>query len=65
MRAAANEPSKKYFTAASVLVFERRTIRSGRQTLVLTVDREPKFAGVDPYNKRIDRNSDDNVTRVR
>jgi aminopeptidase N len=58
------EPGRKDFSAASVLVFERHAIRTGRQTLVLTVDREPKFAGVDPYNKRIDRNSDDNVTRV-
>ena len=32
--------------------------------VVLRVDREPAFAGVDPYNKRIDRNSDDNVTKV-
>jgi hypothetical protein len=24
----------------------------------------PKFVGVDPYNKRIDRNSDDNLTKV-
>jgi len=28
------------------------------------VDRAPRFAGVDPYNKAIDRNSDDNVTAV-
>jgi aminopeptidase N len=60
----AAEPGKKDFTAASVLWFERRPIRSGRQTLTVTVDREPRFAGVDPYNKRIDRNSDDNVKRV-
>ncbi len=30
----------------------------------LLLDREPVFAGVDPYNMRIDRNSDDNVRRV-
>jgi hypothetical protein len=24
-------------------------------------DEEPNYAGVDPFNKRIDRNSDDNV----
>ena len=30
----------------------------------LTVDRMPTWVGVDPYNKRIDRNSDDNLTKV-
>jgi hypothetical protein len=43
---------------------ERRTIRTGRQTVTLTVDREPTWVGVDPYNKRIDRNSDDNLIAV-
>jgi aminopeptidase N len=58
------EPGKKDFGKASVLPFERRPITSSRQTIALTVDAEPKFAGVDPYNKRIDRNSDDNVKRL-
>ena len=35
-----------------------------QQTLQLVVDREPKFAGVDPYNKRVDRNSDDNLRAI-
>jgi len=47
-----------------VLYFERRAVRSGTQTVQVTVDREPKFVGVDPFNKRIDRNSDDNVAPV-
>ena len=58
------EPGKKGYTEKSILLFERRPIRSGRQNITLVVDSEPKFAGVDPYNKRIDRNSDDNVKRV-
>jgi aminopeptidase N len=58
------EPGRKDFSAKSILFFERRPIRTGKQTLSLTVDQPPKFAGVDPYNKRIDRNSDDNVKRV-
>ena len=28
------------------------------------VDRRPTWVGIDPYNKRIDRNSDDNLTQV-
>jgi hypothetical protein len=47
-----------------VLTIVRRPIRSGRQTLTVTFDREPRFAGIDPYNKRIDRNSEDNVMSV-
>ena len=35
---------------------------SRRSTLVAA--REPTFAGVDPYNKRIDRNSEDNVRAI-
>ena len=58
------EPGKANFSAASVLLFERRPFKSGRQTVTLVVDREPRWVGVDPYNKRIDRNSDDNVVRV-
>jgi hypothetical protein len=39
-------------------------VRSGVQAFTVTVDRKPLFAGVDPYNKRIDRNSDDNDIKV-
>jgi hypothetical protein len=39
-------------------------IHSGRQTLTFVTATAPKFGGVDPYNKLIDRNSDDNLARV-
>jgi aminopeptidase N len=58
------KPGDRGFDAKSVLAMERRTIRTGRQTVTLTVDREPTWVGVDPYNKRIDRNSDDNLVAV-
>jgi aminopeptidase N len=58
------EPGKADFKADSVLRFERRPIKTGQQAITLVVDREPRFVGVDPYNKRIDRNSDDNLKRV-
>jgi len=32
--------------------------------VTVTVDRRPTWVGIDPYNKRIDRNSDDNLTQV-
>jgi len=43
---------------------ERVTLRSGKQQLRLVTAERPAFVGVDPYNLRIDRNSDDNVLAV-
>jgi hypothetical protein len=34
------------------------------QQVVLRSAQRPKFAGIDPYNKWIDRNSEDNLTKV-
>lgn len=58
------EPGKPDFSGESVVFFERRRIHTGKQTVTVVVDKRPSHAGVDPYNKRIDRNSDDNVTKV-
>ncbi|MBA4804596.1 MAG: aminopeptidase [Brevundimonas sp.] len=58
------EPGKGVFDEEDVILLERRPIRSGTQTLRFVVDREPEFAGADPFNKWIDRNSDDNVRPV-
>jgi aminopeptidase N len=58
------EPGKPGFTAAKVIAVQRLPIRSGQQVLHLIAPRAPKFAGVDPYNKLIDRNADDNVVKV-
>ena len=58
------EPGKEGFGAASVLHFERLPVRSGKQSITLVVDKAPAFAGVDPYNKRIDRISEDNLAKV-
>ena len=58
------EPGKKGYTRESVLLMERRPVKSGKQTITLTLAALPTFVGVDPFNKRIDRNSVDNLTRV-
>jgi ABC-2 type transport system permease protein len=58
------EPGKPGFKADKVIAFQRVAVHSGVQTVTLVVGRAPKFAGVDPYNKLIDRNSNDNVTGV-
>jgi ABC-2 type transport system permease protein len=55
------EPGKKGFGPGSVLLFETQPLKGGLQSFKFVTDKRPTFAGVDPYNKRIDRNSDDNV----
>jgi ABC-2 type transport system permease protein len=61
----AAQPGKKGFSKESVLAFERRTVTTGAQKVSFVVASEPKWVGVDPYNKRIDRNSDDNLVEVK
>lgn len=47
------------------LYFQKHRITSDTTRITITVDQEPKRAGIDPYNKLIDRNSGDNVKAVR
>ncbi len=44
---------------------QRAPVRSGAQTVTLITDRAPTFAGIDPYNELIDRNSDDNIAEAK
>ena len=60
----AREPGKADFGPKDVIAFKHLAVKSGRQTFSFIVDSAPRFAGVDPYNKAIDRNSDDNLTPV-
>jgi hypothetical protein len=47
-----------------VLFMEKRRINETTMRFALIVDEEPLYAGIDPYNKLIDRNSDDNLSRI-
>jgi len=58
------EPGRGAFGAKSVVLLERRPIRTGVQRLKFVVPVAPTWVGVDPYNMFIDRNSDDNVVAV-
>jgi ABC-2 type transport system permease protein len=58
------EPGSGAFDAKNVVLMERHPIRSGRQVLHFVTGRKPTYAGVDPYNFYIDRNSEDNVLPV-
>ena len=47
------------------LYLTRHRIRSGKQTIRITVPREPARAGIDPYRKLIDREREDNMVVVK
>jgi aminopeptidase N len=58
------EPGKRGYSRQSVIAVDRRSFKDGKQSVTITVDRKPEFVGVDPFNMRIDRDSDDNLTTV-
>ncbi|WP_114226888.1 MULTISPECIES: M1 family aminopeptidase [Sphingomonas] len=57
-------PGLGAFAPANVLVIKPWPIHSGTQRVTIDTPAKPTFAGVDPYNTYIDRNSDDNVKEV-
>ena len=46
------------------LYLKKEKLTTGRRTFVITVNEELTLAGIDPYNKLIDRISDDNMIPV-
>jgi ABC-2 type transport system permease protein len=46
------------------LYLKKEKFTDERRTFVITVDEQPTLAGIDPYNKLIDRNADDNMIEV-
>lgn len=57
-------PGVGAFSAKDVIRFERRAIGNGAQQLRIVSRVKPAFVGIDPYNKYIDRNPDDNLVAV-
>jgi hypothetical protein len=57
-------PGKAEFGARNVLLRQRYAVTGGVQTFTLVTAAKPAFAGIDPYNMFIDRNSDDNIAAV-
>jgi aminopeptidase N len=58
------KPGEGAFGAKNVILYERQPLSSGTHVVAFVADKKPLWAGVDPYNKRIDRNSDDNLIAV-
>ena len=57
-------PGTGAFDRADVLSMQRYPLRSGEQVVEIVTAQKPLFAGVDPYNFYIDRDSDDNIVEV-
>jgi ABC-2 type transport system permease protein len=57
-------PGLGAFSARNVIVMGRQPLHDGTQKITLWSKQKPTFAGVDPYNYYVDRNSDDNVKDV-
>jgi ABC-type transport system involved in multi-copper enzyme maturation permease subunit len=60
----AARPGLGAFSSKDVVVLARERLRNGSQRVTLASRAKPAFAGVDPYNFYVDRNSDDNVKDV-
>lgn len=52
------------FGKQDVISIERKPVKGGKLAIVLVSKKKPAFAGIDPYNFYIDKNSDDNVVSV-
>lgn len=57
-------PGLGAFSSKDVIVMERERLHDGTQRITVRSSAKPEFAGVDPYNFYVDRNSDDNVKEV-
>ena len=51
-------------TIKNPLYFQIKWLESGNNTFTVVTDEKPLKAGIDPYNKLIDRNSDDNLKSI-
>ena len=53
--------NERGMTKLEPIYLQKHWIKPGQQSLEFTIDSEPVKAGIDPYNKLIDRISDDNL----
>ena len=58
------KPSDPDFGKTKIVTLAPRPVVSGLQTFHVITNVAPAFAGIDPYNEWIDRNSDDNIVPV-
>jgi hypothetical protein len=56
--------SDEQVTIKNPLYFELKWLEPGDNKFTIITDKKPLKAGIDPYNKLIDRNSDDNLKSI-
>lgn len=61
---AEDSKNDKGMTQKTPLYLKKHWLTPGEHTLEFTVDKKPVKAGIDPYNKLIDRIPEDNVKAV-
>lgn len=54
-------PASQDFEEEDVILFKKQPLQSGENIIIFETEEKPAVVGVDPYNKLIDRNSDDNL----
>jgi ABC-type Na+ efflux pump permease subunit len=59
------DPTSDTFSSANILSMGKQRVQTGKHTFSLVVDKEPKYVGIDPYFKYIDRKPDDNVLKLK
>jgi len=57
-------PGTREFDASKVLLLHKVPVHGPPMPVSVVVDGRPTWVGIDPYNKRIDRNTDDNLAAV-
>lgn len=58
------DPNDPSFEEKDVILLEKHRVNAGNGVVTVTVDRKPRFVGVDPFLKLIDRNGEDNLKVV-
>ena len=57
-------PADKGFGDENVIYLSKHAVNANTQTIEIIVNKMPTHVGIDPYNKLIDRNSNDNIRAV-
>ena len=57
-------PADVDFDSTDVILLEKRSLQANQGKITLIVEKRPAYAGIDPYNKLIDRDSNDNLAPI-
>ena len=58
-------PDKVSFSNDDVIYLKKQTITGNKANIELIVNKKPVYVGIDPYHKLIDRNTEDNLLKIK